>query len=212
MARNPFLQRPWPYREHNLVFWLLGLNLAVFFVLQLWPDAAVQLAMNPLMVTQGGTWWTPLTYMFTHMDFQHLLFNMLGLYFFGQALERHLGSWEFLGLYLVSGLGAGLLSLGFYLVGGQTAVWLLGASGAVYGILLAFAAYAPDAPIFLMMVIPVPARWLVLGYAVVEIVMQFLGGTGIAHLAHLAGFFFSFAYLVFRLRVDVVGALFSRRR
>jgi membrane associated rhomboid family serine protease len=136
--------------------------------------------------------WTVITYMFLHAGPAHLLFNMLGLFFFGPRLESRLGPRPFLFLYLVSGLGGAAFSLVF----ARNAA-VVGASGAVYGVLLAFAMYWPRAQ---MIVFPIPtpieARFVIGAYLVLSVVQGVSGAAnGIAHFAHLGGAAFGFAFL-----------------
>ncbi len=134
--------------------------------------------------------WTLITYQFLHANFLHLLFNMIGLFFFGPRLEAKIGSRHFLGMYLVSGVVGGLLSV--------TTPWasIIGSSGAVFGVLLGFARYWPDERIYIWGVIPVRARVMVIGLALISIWLGFSGtGGSIAHFAHLGGFVGGWIYL-----------------
>lgn len=141
--------------------------------------------------------WTIITYQFLHAGFMHLLFNMIGLFFFGPRLEARVGSRHFLGLYLVSGSVGALLSVGSA-VAGLTSPWvpIIGASGAVFGVLLGFARYWPDERIYIWGVLPVKARVLVIGLALISIWAGFGGAGGsTAHFAHLGGFLGGWIYL-----------------
>ena len=134
--------------------------------------------------------WTPLTYMFVHAGFFHFLFNMLTLFFFGPPLEERWGSREFLKFYLVAGLGGALLSLATPLAS------IGGASGAVYGIMLAYAMYWPDNPVYIWGIFPVKVKWLVLALAAISAFGALASyGSGVAHWAHLGGFVTAFLYL-----------------
>ncbi|HEX2094662.1 MAG TPA: rhomboid family intramembrane serine protease [Longimicrobiaceae bacterium] len=140
--------------------------------------------------------WTPLTYALVHGGFFHALFNMLGLFFFGPPLEERWGSREFLKFLLVAALGGILLSaLGVFAGLLPLYVSIGGASAAVYGVMLAYAMYWPDNPIYLWGVFPVKAKWMVLGLVVLSIVFSLDGGGGTAHLAHLGGFASAFLLL-----------------
>lgn len=131
--------------------------------------------------------WQPVTYMFLHGGFWHLLLNMLGLFFLGPETERALGSRRFVRLYLACGLLGGL---GWLLISGQQGI-CVGASGAVLGILAAFAALFPDRPITLLIffVLPVTmrARTMALGFGLVTLLMMFSQPGHVAHAAHLVG-------------------------
>lgn len=134
--------------------------------------------------------WGALTYMFVHGGLMHLLMNMLVLFFFGPPLESRWGSREFIKFYLICGLGGVALSFVF------ASAWIVGASAAIYGLMLAFAMTWPDAPIYIWGVFPVKAKWLV-GFLFVLSVMSAFGGSDgdIAHFAHLGGLVTGFLYL-----------------
>jgi len=135
--------------------------------------------------------WGAVTYMFLHGDIWHLLLNMLVLFFFGAPLERQWGSSEFLRYYLLCGLGGVAFSFFF-----APASSIIGASAAVYGLMLAFAWHWPDAPIYIWGIFPVKARWLVGFFFVLTFVSAFGGaGGGVAHFAHLGGLVAGVAYL-----------------
>ncbi len=133
------------------------------------------------------------THMFMHSGVGHLFFNMLSLFFLGPYVERYLGSKKFLILYLVSGFGAVAAHLGVdyyqYMEGTLQLVPVVGASGAVYGVLLAFAYLFPDVKLMLMLPpIPVKAKYLALGLIAYDLYSGVMrSGTGIAHFAHLGG-------------------------
>ena len=133
--------------------------------------------------------WTPITYAFTHAEVFHYLFNMLGLFFLGPPLEDRWGGKAFVRFYLVAALGGALFSL--FLPGR-----VLGASGAINGLLLAWALIWPNAQIYLFGVIPVKVKWLALGSVVLSLMNAAGGGGGgVAHFAHLGGFVAAFLYL-----------------
>jgi membrane associated rhomboid family serine protease len=134
--------------------------------------------------------WTPFSYMFVHGDFWHVFMNMLVLFFFGPPLESKWGSREFARYYLICGLGG--VALSFLLVSYS----IIGASAAVYGVMLAFAMVWPDAPIYVWGIFPVKAKWLV-AFLVVVTFSSAVGGAGggIAHFAHLGGFVAGLLYL-----------------
>ena len=145
--------------------------------------------------------WTLITYMFTHKDILHILFNMLGLFMFGSAVERRIGSKEFLLFYLLTGTLSGIFSyFSYYLTG--TNVILVGASGAVYAVLFAYAVLYPYARILVFWFFPMRAPVLVALYTAIELFNQVFGVSGgIAHLTHLAGFGFAYLYFIIRLKI-----------
>lgn len=140
-------------------------------------------------------WWTPFSYMFLHGNFLHLAFNLLMLFFFGPAVEDRMGGPRFASYYLVCGLGGAILSFGLMVTTPVSMV--IGASGAVFGVALAFAMYWPDAPVWVFPIpIPIKAKWLVIFLATLSLVAAILGArNGVAHLAHLGGFAFGFLFL-----------------
>src|SRR4030088_2970479 len=157
----------------------------MFFVQQTVPGVTSALVLVPGLLLARP--WTLVTYMFLHAGFMHILFNMLGLYFFGPRVEQRIGSSHFFALYMLSGITGGLLS--FY----NPNVPIIGASGAIFGALLAYARFWPRDQIFIWGIIPVEVRWLVLIYTVISLMGW---GSGVAHFAHLGGFLGAFLYLL----------------
>ena len=140
--------------------------------------------------------WTLFTYMFLHAGLMHLLFNMIGLFFFGPRLEARLGSRGFLGLYFLSGLGGAAFTFVFSF--GSPVV---GASAAVYGIIIGFAMYWPRELIYIYGVFPVQARWLAAFVVAISLYSGISGSDGgTAHFAHLGGLAVGAGYLRLRDR------------
>jgi membrane associated rhomboid family serine protease len=168
---------------------LLFANIGVFFIQMTAPALANALVFVPSLVLVRP--WTIVTYMFLHGGLMHLAFNMLALYFFGPRVEDRLGSRRFLTLYFISGISGALLSIVF-----TPGAAIVGASAAVFGVMLAFAYFWPDAPIHIWGIIPVPARMLVIITTVLALWSGFGGSrSGIAHFAHLGGYAGAFIYL-----------------
>jgi len=170
---------------------LLIANVGVFFLQLTVPGVTQLLMFAPSYVLQRP--WSVVTYMFAHSpgSFTHILFNMIGLFFFGPRVEERLGSSHFIRLYLFSGVIGALLSIVFNQGG-----YIVGASGAVYGVLLAFAKYWPRERIYIWGVLPVEAWLLVLIYTGLSLFGGFTGGGNVAHFAHLGGFLGAWLYLV----------------
>jgi membrane associated rhomboid family serine protease len=208
---NP-LQRPLPYRYYQVTLYIILVNIVVFFGAVLFqPRLVFDLALIPGFVLQGE-WYRVFTYMYAHGSQSHLFFNMLGLFFFGFPVEQKIGSWEYLIMYHLTGVLAGLFSFITYLLSGQLGVSLVGSSGAVYAILLFFAAYFPNQRIYVMFVLPLRATTLVLLYTAIEVFNSlFMTNSGVAHLTHLAGFFFAGLYLAIRLNRNILAILMGRR-
>lgn len=161
--------------------------------------------------------WQPITHMFMHGGFWHLFFNMYTLYIFGTVLERVWGPKKFLLFYFVTGLGAALLHVGVqfieaqvYLsniesVQAQEAYYRLlgtptvGASGAIYGVLLGYAMLFPDSVLTLIFPpVSLKAKWFVIIFAVIELVTGIFNmGGGIAHFAHLGGMLFGWLLIMY---------------
>src|SRR5687768_9330134 len=173
--------------------WVLRLviaNVLVFFV-QYSTRSSFGLEFVPYAILQRP--WTLVTYMFLHGGLGHIFFNMLGLYFFGPRVEARLGPSRFITLYLLSGVAGALLSLAL-----ARRYPIIGASGAVFGVLMAFARFWPRERIFIWGVLPIEARWLVIIYAALDLFgANGYGRAGIANFAHLGGFAGALLYLLF---------------
>jgi membrane associated rhomboid family serine protease len=144
--------------------------------------------------------WQPLTYMFLHGSFTHLFFNMFALWIFGAEIENYWGTKQFNIYYFICGIGAAAINL-LATIGDPYPT--VGASGAIYGVLLAFGMMFPDRYIFLYFLFPVKAKYFVAGYAFIEFVSglgsQSMGsGSNIAHFAHLGGMLIGFIYIMIR--------------
>lgn len=173
---------PWVVR-------LIAANVILYFVSAALPGLYRLFMLVPSWVLVRP--WTPITYMFLHGDLWHLLFNMIGLFFFGPQLELRLGGRRFLWLYFLSGIGGAALSFVFT---PQAAI--VGASGAVFGILLGYARYWPETRIFIWGVLPIQARLLVIIMAALSLYSGFTGAqSGVAHFAHLGGFAAGYLFL-----------------
>jgi membrane associated rhomboid family serine protease len=201
---NP-LRRPFRYSYNGAVLWLIGLNILVFFAEQVFGPRWIfaRFAMIPAAVRVSHTFWTFLTYMFLHDGFSHIFFNMFALFIFGSQVERRMGSKEFVLFYLTTGFLAGVFSFAVYFLTGNYFVVLLGASGAVFAVQLAYAVFFPDAIIYIWGILPLRAPVLVLGFTALELFFSVTGLAGrIAHLTHLAGFGFAWLYFIFRLGIN----------
>jgi membrane associated rhomboid family serine protease len=170
------------------------------------------MALTPSYVVQAGAWWQIFTYMFVHVDWWHIFFNMLTLFLFGTQVEHRIGGPDFLLLYVVCGIGAGLVTLGINNATGIGDIPVLGASGAIYGLLMAFAAFFPSDRIYIFGLLPMRAPVAVGVFAGIEIVLQVTNlQTGVAHIAHLSGLVFAWLYLLLRFRLNAFSVFFRRR-
>jgi membrane associated rhomboid family serine protease len=170
------------------------------------------LGLVPFLVV-GQLWiWQLGTYMFLHGGVFHILFNMLALWMFGAELERIWGTRNFLKFYFVTGIGAGILTVIFSLLPFSASEQLyqsnvIGASGAVYGLLLAYALYFPDRPIYMYLVFPIPAKIFVMIMGAIAFYASVSGASGgVANATHLGGLLVAYLYLK-RSHMDPLGEL-----
>lgn len=206
-----WIRKPLPFRYFYATLGILAVNLLVFLLTESNLINIDEWAMNPVVCWKMGHWWTLLTYMYIHVDFNHIFFNMLGLVFVGLAVEERMGSWEFLLFYHLTGFLAGAFSLVFFLLTSQYLTFLMGASGAVFAVMMGFAGFFPYRRILIFFVVPVRAIYLVIVYAAVEVFSQILSPySGVAHLTHLAGFAFAYLYLVVRFGLNPWKAFWAR--
>jgi len=213
------IRRPFRYVFFNAVYWIIGINVLVFAFMYFFGDTILfhlklglyeypitfeqAMPMRPDMIVNFGWVWGFFTYMFMHGSISHLIFNMLGLFVFGIHVERRLGSKEFLLYYFVTGILAGILSFCIYYFTGNQRIALVGASGALFAVMLAFAVYFPNYIVHIWGIIPLRAPVMVLGYTALELIFTISGGRGnVAHMTHLAGFIFGWLYLVIRCGIN----------
>jgi membrane associated rhomboid family serine protease len=192
----------------NGVKWLLISNVAVyliyFFAVDRLPGLFFPLQLIPHMVISGAVWQL-VTYLFLHdpHGLFHILFNMLALWMFGTPVEQTWGTRRFLQYYFLCGVGAGVCVVLVNLLAGNPYQSTIGASGAIYGLLLAYGMLFPEQEILFMFLFPLKAKYVVMIYGAIAFLGSFqLGGT-VSNLAHLGGMIFGFAY---------IKTQFSRRR
>jgi membrane associated rhomboid family serine protease len=197
------LRKPFRYSNSSVVFYLIGINVLVYLAQRLFPHVTYYLSMIPGLVLEGWVWQF-VTYMFVHspQGFSHILFNMLGLFIFGVQVERQMGSKEFVLYYLLTGALAGVISFVWYYVTRTPAI-LMGASGALYAVQLAFAVFFPNAIIYIWGIIPLRAPVMVLGFTALSLFFSFTGMQGnVAHLTHLSGFAVGWLYFLVRFGIN----------
>ena len=196
--RNPYFKTP-PVVQNLIIA-----NCVIYLAVTLIP------AVNHFCAEYLQLWWTNMlnapefhsyqfvTYMFLHAGFGHLFSNMFALWMFGRTLEYELGSKRFLIYYMVCGVGAALIQIGVATLFAEN-LTLLGASGAVMGLLLAFGVMHPNNMIYIIpLPFPIKAKWFVLGYAVLEVVLGWSGAhTGVAHFAHVGGMLWGLLLLLY---------------
>jgi membrane associated rhomboid family serine protease len=211
MNEVSFWRRPLAYRFYNATIALIVINVVVFLLNMIAPRSFGYLALVPYLVIKQNAVWQVVTYMFVHGGLWHILFNMLALFLFGAPLERRLGSSEFLLYYFITGVGAGLATVAINWYSGLGAVPVVGASGAIYGLLLAYATLYPDARLFIFGLFPLRAPIAVLLFAGIELISNFTGtSSGVAHLTHLAGLVFGYLYFLIRMGINPLRVFFRR--
>ncbi len=186
--RNYYQSRRSPswgnYFANRIVTKLILANVLVFFLQNIFDYSAfIRLfGLTPQLVVQKLYFWQPVTYMFLHGGFMHLFFNMLMTFFLGSALESVWGSQKLLKYFLTCGLGGALFSIVFTY---DTTV--IGASGAVFGLYLAYAVMFPNSYVYLYFLFPIKAKYLVTFLAIFQLAQGISGPTGVAYFAHLGG-------------------------
>lgn len=181
----------------NVALFLLAVFFGMFRIGSIPLAAIINYVFALYPIGEGFQVWQLVTYMFMHGGFTHLFFNMFALWMFGMELENEWGSKKFLLYYMVCGIGAGISNLFVGPLFGPAGP-TVGASGAIYGVLLAFGLMYPDRPIFVYFLLPIRARYFVLLYIVLEVYAGVTGSSdGIAHFAHLGGAAVGFIFLLF---------------
>tara|TARA_X000001036_G_scaffold199246_1_gene187475 strand:+ start:158 stop:985 length:828 start_codon:yes stop_codon:yes gene_type:complete len=174
---------------------LISVNFAIF-ILQSISSSEIMFFSNfglvPKLVWSQLKIWQPFTYMFFHGDIWHVLINMFVLWMFGTELERAWGKKNFLRFYFITGVGSGL---GTMLFGLQSLVPIVGASGAIYGVLLAYGVLFPNRTVYLYGIIPIKSIWFVIGIGLIAFFSSFNNFTNISHLTHLFGMVIGYLYL-----------------
>ena len=175
------------------VKYLLLSTIGVFVLQQLYPPITTWFRLDPSQVLGSFYVWQLVTYLFLHGGLFHVLINMLILFMFGCEMERLWGTPFFLRYYFICGIGAGLFAL-------LTPYPVVGASGAIYGLLVAFAMYFPTRVVymnvFFIFFFPIQAKYFVIIMGLISFLSSSMGaGSGVSHLAHLGGLVVGYLYL-----------------
>lgn len=196
-----------PYRTQSFgpggitkaVKYLLLANVGVFVLMLMWRYELIHVfGLTPVLVKKGLVWQL-VTYMFLHGGLFHILFNMFALWMFGCDIERAWGTREFVKYYFITGVGAGLFT---FILSFNSQIPTIGASGAVFGILVAFALMFPNRLIYVYFLFPVKAKYLVIFFAVIEFLASFRHTSdGIGHFAHLGGMVIGYLYIKSDFRI-----------
>ncbi len=206
--------------------WLLIVNTAIFIFTFLFhrsplvQEVSGLMALTPRAAVEMFMVWQLATYMFLHGGFSHIIWNMLALWMFGADLERSWGAARFLRYYMVCGIGAGICVVVANYAAGTPDVATIGSSGAIFGILLAYALLFPTRTILWGFLIPIQAKYFVMIVGAVAFLMSMSGGnTGISEFAHLGGLLVGYLYLKMprvrlnpRRRLQSVYAEWKRQR
>ncbi len=200
---------------------LIVINILVYLATSLLPVGDAMIRYGALFNIESPLFhsYQVISYMFLHGNLEHLFFNMFALWMFGRTLEYELNSKRFVTYFMVCGVGAALLQLGIgwlefnslvakgatFAAQSQLFTPTVGASGAVFGLLLAFGVLHPNAEIFLMFIpIPIKAKWFVIGYGVIELLLGWRGMDNIAHFAHLGGMLWGLGLLLYWKRRGII--------
>ncbi len=177
----------------------LMIVMGAFFLLQMVVSQWINfyLGLVPVLVWKKYFLWQLFTYIFLHGGITHILFNLLALWMFGGELENYWGPRKFLFYFFFCGIGAAVCTVLFTPF---QMVPVIGASGAIYGILLAFGWLFPNRPIYIYFLFPIPAKYMVILYGLIELFSSMEGTRGgIAHLTHLGGLLFGLLYMSYPL-------------
>ena len=184
------------------VKWLLIANVGVFLIQYFTVGTSLQEPVWDLALEHGfhvRTVWQLFTYLFLHGGVWHLLMNMFTLWMFGRTLETEWGTREFLKYYFLCGVGAGICDVVVNSLLGHSAGRTIGASGAIYGLLLAFGVLYPNQTVLFNFLFPIRAKYFVMIYGALALLGAMNMNSGVSNIAHLGGMAFGFAYLKSRL-------------
>ncbi|MEF9950312.1 MAG: rhomboid family intramembrane serine protease [Mucinivorans sp.] len=188
------------FQFKSVVSNLIMLNVVFFLITWLLPQYLPWIDQNLALWYWQAPNFSPIqfvSYMFLHANFSHIFFNMFALWMFGRQLEYDMGSRRFLTYYLITGIGAGVLNLLVMQLTGDYGV-TIGASGAVFGVLLAFGLLHPNERLLLLIPpVPIKAKYFVMAYGALELFQGVAMSDNIAHFAHLGGMFFGAALLYY---------------
>ena len=196
-SRGSFFNRSFP----SGVKWLILVNVAIylvyFFAIRFVGDSLfIPLKLIPAMTIRGA-FWQPVTYLFLHdpQSIMHILLNMLVLWMFGTPVEETWGTRRFLQYYFLCGVGAGICVVLVNLIAGNAYQATIGASGAIYGLLLAYGMLFPNQEVLFMFLFPMKAKYMVMIFGAIAFLGSFQGGGTVSNLAHLGGMIFGFIYI-----------------
>lgn len=196
-SRSSFFSNSFP----SGVKWLIAVNVAIyliyFFVYRMGGDGFfMPFKLIPAMTVRGAIW-QPVTYLFLHdpQGVMHILLNMLVLWMFGAPVEETWGTRRFMQYYFLCGVGAGICVVIVNLLMGNAYQPTIGASGAIYGLLLAYGMLFPNQEVLFMFLFPMKAKYMVAIFGAIAFLGSFQAGGTVSNLAHLGGMIFGFVYI-----------------
>ena len=190
----------------------LMIIMAAVFLLQMVVSYRINLYLGlvPILVWKKYFLWQLFTYIFLHGGVSHLLFNLLALWMFGGELENYWGSKKFLRYFFFCGIGAGICTVALTPL---QFIPVIGASGAIYGILLAYGWLFPNRLIYIYFLFPIPAKYMVIIFGLIELYSSAEGtGGGVAHLTHLGGLLFGLIYMAYPFIRQRIRREYNRRK
>jgi len=191
------------------VKWLLISNVAIFlpfYLSETLREHLIMLSLVPEMVLKHFPIFTYqlFTYMFLHGGIDHILFNMLALWMFGMTLEQDWGTRRFLKYYFLCGVGAGICDVAVNAIIGNWGTHTIGASGAIFGLLMAFGVLYPNTTVLFFFIFPMKAKYMVMIVGGIAFLGALHVNSGVSNIAHLGGMAFGYAYLRMRfIRIDL---------
>jgi len=194
----------------NAIKILISVNFVIFILQTLSRSETLffpLFGLVPKLVWSAKMIWQPVTYMFFHGGVWHVLINMFVLWMFGSELERFWGKTKFLRFYFITGVGSGLVTMLFDI---QSTTPIVGASGAVYGVLLAYGLTYPNRTVYLYGIIPIKSIWFVLGIGFIAFMSSFDNMSQISHMTHLSGMIIG--YLMLKKPIQWSGFWFQLRK
>lgn len=199
-------------KNYNLSFGIIIISIIVYLITRfIYQDLNIYLGLHPVLLIKYKHFWSLITHMFAHGDLNHLFFNMFAIFIFGHAVESKMGSKGFIIYYLSTGLLAGVFSLVLYFLLDLN-VLLVGASGAIYSLLFAYAVIYPNRKLYILGLIPISPPVLILIYTGYDLFSQIFRSTNVAHLTHLSGFLFAYLYFKIIYKVNPIYIFKNYRR
>ena len=194
----------------NAIKVLISINFVIFILQTLSRSESLffpLFGLVPKLVWSEKMIWQPVTYLFFHGGIWHVLINMFVLWMFGSELERLWGKNHFLKFYFITGVGSGLATM---LVNVQSITPVVGASGAVYGVLLAYGLTYPNRTVYLYGIIPIKSLWFVLGIGFIAFMSSFNNMSQVSHVTHLSGMLIG--YFMIKKPIKLKGLWFQLRK